>query len=267
MGLLLLILLVTIFLRFYTRHGESITVPDLTGLNINSIEKHLKGSPLRIHIMDSTYVKNKEPLAIINQTPKAGEKVKENRQIYVTVNAAHPPQVIMPNLIDSSLKDAQTQLEINELVLGEMNHKPHPFKNVVIEMTTQDRKKIKPGEPIYKGTVINLTVGDGLGKTIFELPDYTGIKYSEARISIQMLNLMLGKVHETDLIEDQNWAYVIHQIPSAGARVAEGDEVELFISSNPSNTSIPPVPSMNDPYHTPQTIRNNNPIDSNNVEY
>ncbi len=265
-GIILVMIFATFYLRIYTRHGDSLTVPDLTGITVNELAKHLQGRDLRIKVMDSVYVKDKAPLTILSQTPKAGEKVKENRQIYVTVNSSNPPQVVVPNLIDSSLKDAQIQLEINELVIGQMIHKPHPFKNVVIDMTNKEGKKIKPGDVIYKGSTINLVVGDGLGQTIFELPDFTSTRYSEARISIQMMNLKLGKVHETDLIGDQSTAYVSHQIPSPGTRVAEGDEIELFLSSTKTSPMIPPVPDMNDAYHIPEGVNKNIPIDSNNIE-
>src|SRR6187431_2764250 len=80
-----------IYLPATTNHGESITVPDLLGMKIEEIEKFLTDHDLRYEVSDSAYSADYDPLTVLQQFPKAGAKVKENRMILVSVNRITPP--------------------------------------------------------------------------------------------------------------------------------------------------------------------------------
>src|SRR5689334_5867694 len=75
-----------IYLPGTTNHGESITVPDLTGMKLEELSDFLSQHELRYEIDDSTYSEEYPPLTILRQYPRAGAAVKENRVIYVSVN-------------------------------------------------------------------------------------------------------------------------------------------------------------------------------------
>ncbi|HWB63321.1 MAG TPA: PASTA domain-containing protein, partial [Chitinophagales bacterium] len=84
--IIVLLLVVQSGLQSYTRHGESITVPDLRGMTFEQVKTTLGGKNLEWEIMDSVYDMGKPPLSIVDQNPKANSKVKEGRTIYITIN-------------------------------------------------------------------------------------------------------------------------------------------------------------------------------------
>src|SRR6266513_2081200 len=66
----------------YTRHGESISVPNLIGMEAKQLDSIISNMNLRYAIVDSIYVQDKQENIIIEQDPASGSKVKENRTIY-----------------------------------------------------------------------------------------------------------------------------------------------------------------------------------------
>ena len=53
-----------------------------------------------------------------------------------------------------------------------------------------------------KGSTIDLVIGDGIGKVIFEMPDAKGMDLEEARILILGSNLEVGEINYIDAPEE-----------------------------------------------------------------
>src|SRR6185295_18060431 len=87
-----------IYLPSTTNHGEEVTVPNLTGLNVVQLEAILAPFQLRYEVGDSSYSADHPPLTVLQQFPKPGHKVKENRKIYVSINRSSTPTLPVPNL-------------------------------------------------------------------------------------------------------------------------------------------------------------------------
>ncbi|HNI15217.1 MAG TPA: PASTA domain-containing protein, partial [Cyclobacteriaceae bacterium] len=107
---IIMILYFYVYLPQVTNHGETITVPNVVGMNYSELEDFLGNLDLRYEVGDSTYSGNYPPLTVLKQYPPAGAKVKENRMIDITLNQLMPPNVPVPNLIDGSLIDADAVL-------------------------------------------------------------------------------------------------------------------------------------------------------------
>ncbi len=151
------ILLVVVLIFFYgylpakTNHGESVTVPDLEGIHISAVDEFLTNRNLQYEVSsDSGFTEDYAPLTILKQYPLANSKVKENRKIYLTLNASTPPKVKMPRLIDGSVKNAQIVLQSYGLEVGHIRYKPDLAENAVLEQLYKD-DKIEPGTFIPKG--------------------------------------------------------------------------------------------------------------------
>jgi beta-lactam-binding protein with PASTA domain len=226
-------LLVLAFFYFYlpvvTNHGESITVPDLVGLTYNDLEEFLTDRELRFEInSDSGYSSEYPPLSVLKQYPESGQKVKENRKIFLTLNAINPPEVRMPNLVDGSLKNAEMVLESYGLIRGEIIYEPDPARNAVLDQLFEG-ESIKEGIPIAKGSRIDLVVGDGIGRQIFEMPDAVGLEIEEAKILILGSSLSLGEIKYVEQ-DDEVPGTVIQQNPESGIMVKIGRSVDLWVA-------------------------------------
>ncbi len=156
-----IILIIAYFsLDAYTRHGNQVTVPDLMKMNPIEAEEKLAELGLNLKINDTMYLDNFKPGVIVEQLPYAKENVKENRTIYVTVNATTKPRVSMPKLVDCSLNLAKALLKNAGLVLGNVKYQYGDMgHNLVIEQRVGG-SPIEAGQKILKGTKVDLTVLD-----------------------------------------------------------------------------------------------------------
>src|SRR5438105_2453607 len=86
----------------YTRHGQSLTLPNLKGLSFDETERILRQKKLRYIITDTAFADDMPKNSIVEQNPAPNTKVKEGRIVYITLNSSSAMAVLMPNLINSS---------------------------------------------------------------------------------------------------------------------------------------------------------------------
>ncbi|WP_420575480.1 PASTA domain-containing protein [Ekhidna sp.] len=195
---LIVIIVFYVWLPISTNHGETITVPDIKGMTVDELDEFLGKRNLRFEATaDSSYSPDHPPLAVLRQVPKPNTKVKENRKIYVTLNAESPPKVRMPKVEDLSLKSAMMVLKSYDLKLGEVKYVADVFFGVVHEAKLNGRTVLE-GEKIEKGSVIDLVAGDGYGNTQFQSPNLIGLDQEEAEVAIIGSGLKIGKIEITD---------------------------------------------------------------------
>jgi eukaryotic-like serine/threonine-protein kinase len=184
---------------------------------------------LQFAVFDSLYEKDSKPNSVLDQNPKPDAKVKENRTIYLTVNAFNPPQFKMPKLVDKSLRQAQIELESYGLVVGQLTYIPDMAQNAVLKQLV-DGKEIKPGDLIAKGTAVDLVLGDGLGNTQVEVPFLLNLSLNEAKFVLTASSLNIGAVVFTGGVSDTSKAVVVRQIPSAiGEQNDEYGRIDRFV--------------------------------------
>ncbi len=227
--------LLATFFYFYlpsaTKHGESITVPKLTGMTVAELDEFLSSRNLRYQINDSTYVSGSKPHTVLSQHPLEGSKVKDGRKIYISVSSLNPPKVKMPNLVDLSLKSAEMMLKGYDLILGGTQYVPSPYSNVVIDQLV-DGKHIEHGAPISKGTKVTLMVGNGTGNEEKEIPDLIGMPLDEARVLLAGTGLSISEKADPESTEPEGT--VIRQKPSAGEKLKIGEIVDVWVAGQPT---------------------------------
>ena len=227
LGLVITLAFFNWFLPTTTKHGETITVPNLEGIAYNQLEEYLTARNLRYEVNDSTFTAEYPPLTVLKQYPKPGAQVKENRKIFISLNATDPPKVKMPRLIDSSVKNAQLVLKSFGLELGEIRYKADLAANAVLDQHYKG-KAIEEGAYIPKGAKIDLVVGDGKGEQSFETPNLMGMDLDEAEFVAVGAGLKIGEIrYQKDPERTPNT--VLRQIPPAGARARIGEEIDLWV--------------------------------------
>lgn len=145
-------------LKIYTRHDVEIAVPNLKGLTIDEVSLKLERVGLNYVISDSIYTKDVKRNGVTEQNPKAGEKVKPNRIIYLTLNSLPKPRVKMPKLTDRSLNLAKAILENNGLELGEITTVYDEIGHNLVISQKYRGAEISANEWIDKGSKIDLVV-------------------------------------------------------------------------------------------------------------
>jgi beta-lactam-binding protein with PASTA domain len=235
LGIALVVILGIVYFFFnwidsYTMHGESITVPDVRGMKSEELKDFLDSKHLRYTINDSMFELDKPPRAILEQDPEPGAKVKDNRMLYLTLNAATPPPVKMPDLTDVSYRQAEAILLTFGLKVGVVTYQPDLAKNAVLKQLYRGRF-IPAGEELPKGSVIDLVLGDGYGITKLDIPSLIGLSYSEALSNLRGSGLNVGQVSYDAGIRDSGNAVVYKQMPepSDTAKISQGEAINIWL--------------------------------------
>lgn len=220
----------TILLNKYTHHGENVSVPELRGLKVSKLEKVLITHNFHYKVVDSLYDGEKESGTILDQDPAPNSKVKENRTIYLTVNATQPPDVKMPDLVDVSFRQAEAMLQSFGLITGDIMYRSDLAKNAVLEQLYKNRN-IKPGTMIPKGAVIDLVLGDGLGDIEVPVPNLIGLTLDQAMLAIRKASLSIGRVQFDSGNMDSLNAKIYSQKPTSedGIMLRQGDSVDILL--------------------------------------
>ena len=206
------ILIIFFSLRFYTRHGESISVPQLKGLSVENAVASLESLGLRYQV-DSVYQMDKKPGLVIEQDPDPNTSVKSNRTIYLTIITQNAPDVDFPDIIDLTFLEAKAIISNYGLKLGDTTYKSDIARDRVLEAQFGGQP-IKKGQPLPKGSRIDLVLGDGQGASEVDLPNLVGLTLQEAIFSLKGSSLQLGTVSYTGPVSDSTKVKVVKQYPA-----------------------------------------------------
>lgn len=213
-----------------TKHGQAITVPNLKGVHVDTLNEFLTKRNLRFQITEEVaYSPAYPPSVVLEQYPKPGSRVKEGRRIYLTLNANQAPEVLMPNLVDGSVRNAQVILKSKGLSYGEIKYVPDIAKNAVLAQHYQGRP-IAPGTRIAQGSRVDLIVGAGLSKQLITMPDLVGMNLEDAELLLLDTGIRLGNI-VYPVEEHLDSIIIVRQIPKSGAPVRFGEAVDLWVSA------------------------------------
>jgi beta-lactam-binding protein with PASTA domain len=183
-----------IYLPIITKHGESISVPELEGKELRELEEFLTSKKLRFEVEpDSGYSSKYPALAVLRQDPLPNSKVKENRKIYVTLNAKKPPVVKVPDLNGYSLRHAMLQLESLGLSVGKTVYIPEQYINTVQKYSYQG-KELKENDEVPKGSKIDFILAGGFGNQKIPIPNLIGQDFEDAKVALFGMGLNPGNV-------------------------------------------------------------------------
>ena len=106
-------------------------------------------------VSDSSYVKTLPAGCILEYNPAAGQKVKEGRTIYLTINTIEVPLHIVPDVADnSSLRQAEARILASGFKLAEIQYIPGE-KDWVYGVKYKGRQ-LSIGEKVPTGAVLTL---------------------------------------------------------------------------------------------------------------
>jgi eukaryotic-like serine/threonine-protein kinase len=233
---IILCLLIILFLGFFfaylpmsTHHGESVTVPDLSGKSVDQVEEMLSERDLRFEISDSNYVVNAKPNTVITQFPKPDAKVKEGRKVFLTVTAFRPPDVDMPDLVNLSLRSAQLLLESVGLQLGESRKEKNLNPNIL--RAEYRGKPIAKRVRLPKGSRIDVVLGDGKGPDEFEIPNVVGKPLDEAQVLLRGSDLKLSIRYDYNRPRDLGKVFRQEPVSQPGKKMKRGATMTIWVAA------------------------------------
>jgi beta-lactam-binding protein with PASTA domain len=179
LAVLVIVITVTIVLQclnVYTRHGKAVVVPDVRGLQEREAALFFKKNGLKYEVVDSVYIKNTRPGSVVEVIPEAGTKVKENRIVYVTINAFSTQTLRTPEVKDLSQRQALAVLHSVGFEQIAIEFVPGLYKDLVVGLQCHGRE-VAVGEKLPEDTPLTLIVSSGIAETpedstaVEELPE------------------------------------------------------------------------------------------------
>lgn len=215
----------------FTRHGQELIVPDMTGMNYDeAIEQYQ--DIFTFILLDSIYVKDFPEGAVYQQNPAPGSKVKSGRNLYVLRTTIAPEIVMMPNLRNLSLRQAMVSLNAVGLKVDKLEFVDYFARNAVVEQKIKG-EVVEPKTDVVKGSAITLVVGLGKGDITTNLPDLVGVNVIEAKNRINNASLNIGTEVFIDN-DDEEFLFVSKMDPdyAADKMVPLGSLVNVWYKSS-----------------------------------
>lgn len=149
------------WLKITTNHNEQIQVPDLSRLNVEEVKSRLGELNLRFEVIDSASYNPAFPKrSVISQSPENGAFVKENRNIYLTLNPSKYGNVLIQEFYGKTKNEVIAQLKSSGFIIGKILFIPDIGKNVVRKLKSNG-KNLKEGDKLEQQSVIDVILGNG----------------------------------------------------------------------------------------------------------
>lgn len=209
-GILVALAVNNVILPLYVNWNDEIRVPSLTHTDLQKATQILNDRSLEWTIKDTIYRRDIPSQFIMDQYPEAGQMVKENRKIQLTINLP-PAKLEMPDLIAITERQATIALDRLGLVLVET------FKDSsdLYEKTVVMEQSVAAGLPVAPGDSITITVSLGKRNLKKYMPDVLNKGLEEATRILGQNGFTLGDVQTTsnsELLPNT----VVHQSVDSG---------------------------------------------------
>jgi beta-lactam-binding protein with PASTA domain len=226
----------TTYFASYTRHGNSIHVPNLLNNNVKDISKLIGDKELKYEILDSIYNPDLVEGTIIYQNPmptdSSGLTVKSDRVIQVRVSK-RSRLVFVPVVISKSHRFAEAVL-MSKGLRTRVKYVPSNEDQGSVIAQKFEGKDIMTGQQIPINSVIELTVGKRTLGELVSVPNLSGLTINEAEqrfggsSSLRLYAVFSGCETKSDSLN----ARVIRQTPVASdsSKVPEGSTITIFAS-------------------------------------
>lgn len=233
--LFVFITLVTLSLRWYTRHGESLTVPNFEGMQIDEAQRKARNRSFSVMVLDSIFEPEKIPGTVFQQDPKPSSRVKQNRTIYFSIYSKTPPEIQLPTLV-GNYDFEQYAKKLSVLKLKAVV-KERVFDSVQEENTIQyffygDQKitdnDLRKGVSVPQGSTLEFVVTQRHTGMV-AIPNLICQQYQAAHFLITSMNLSVGAVYG----EVSDEAYVWKQEPEYvdGQMIRIGEQINIYLTN------------------------------------
>lgn len=232
--LVALLVIVIIFLNLVTRHNRELEVPDFTRMSMTEATEIANKSNLRLEVTDSVFLPRMGRGEIFRQNPPAGNKVKKNRRILLTINSLQPKKVAMPSVTGFSMRQAKAELSARQLRVGRLIYVSDMATNNVLGQRFNGRQ-IEPGTMIETESEIDLEVGISSDEERTFVPDVTALPLATAKDILLDNSLNVSRIRYDNSVKsysDSISGFVIKQEPEPSQTQPKslGSTVQLTIT-------------------------------------
>ena len=201
---------------------KQITVRDFRGQDKITTMDIIKNDGLRVGTITEEFSDTVAKSQIIDQSPEGGTPVDKNSSVDLIVSKG--PEIkfaVVPNLIDHTLQEAETLLELSKLKLGTKNE-------ILTDKTELDglifSQTIAEGTEVKEDVEINVSYYKYDAKEVkrIDVPNFVGKTVKEAKDMAEELGINIEVYGEDENIIDS-------QDKEEGSKIYIGDSVKLTV--------------------------------------
>jgi serine/threonine-protein kinase len=218
-------------LTFIIKSEDTVIVPDLVGKDVVTALERLTELQLNTKVNGSEYNRQFPKNHVIYQEPDPGSEIKKDRDIRIIISKG-PKNILMPNLISLSERQARMIMEENGISQGHLTRAY--FK--AIEKDHIIAQVPAAGTMITRGGPVDLLVSLGPRPVDYKMPELSGLSLDEALLKIEKTNLTVGDIRsQFDKHKSRN--LIIRQEPQSGYRISQNSPVNLIINRFPGKAA------------------------------
>lgn len=225
-----------IWLNFYTRHGESIKVPDFNDMEMIDAKAIAKSNKITLIVSDSIFMKGKKAGVVLSQNPKKGESVKAGRKVYLAVTKFTPDKVTLPKVFGVTEDYRQYSKKMKRLGIStkikKEVYKRRLASGTILKVFYKGENISNKIEKEYKipvGSTLFFEVSRSASNFV-PVPDLACMSEDEATFLLEGSNLAVGNIKRLPGTQANN-SYVISQKPFPGKTLHTGDKVSITVGS------------------------------------
>ena len=239
--LILLVLLIALGAAFALgvfQTAETVTVPDVTDLEVEEATETLEDEGFEV-VCEYENSDEVEEDHVISQDPEGGEEAKEGSTVTLAVSMGEetPETVEVPNLI--GLTSSEAKAELSEVGLEAAEEEDYSDS---YEAGTVFEQSPSSGEEVDYGSTVTYTLS--LGEEIEEVnvPNVIGLTEESAISKLEDLGL---SVTTSELASEyREEGTICDQSPDGGTTAEAGSTVTIYVSTGSEYVEVPDVIGM-----------------------
>ena len=225
------------WLRWYTDHGEFVSVPDMSGMPLNEAIEALEERNLQYLVIDSVYDKKAVPGTVMDQSPVKESQVKDGRQVTLTIYRFSPPMERLGVKQGDYAVVAMIRLKNKTIDFDTLYEDNNSLPGSIIRVT-QRGKQLKADDLVARGSKVTLVIGRNAKSKVI-VPDLIGKTCAEAQQMLDTLNLVCNCRFEPGIenptAQDSAVFHVCRQDPEHDPVIgtSAGRIVDLWLYNSP----------------------------------
>lgn len=210
----------------YAIHGREVQVPNLVGKTPAEARSLCAGAGLLFESQGRFYSVQVPEGHIVSQSPAPTTVVRRGWRVRAAESLG-PQRVSIPDVTGSSSRAAEINIRRRGLDLGTVAvaHVPdEPGDQVVAQQPPANASGIS-------SPTINLLVTAAPDVQSFVMPDFTGMRSTEAIRAVQTAGLRLAGMNE-ESSPNAPAGTIVRQVPTAGQKVSAGSGVTFYVAKD-----------------------------------
>ena len=205
---------------------DAVIVPDLHNSSEAQAQESLVRLGLKVKVGHSEYDPQVPKGYVVSHIPRANESIKTGRTV-VLVTSLGPRTERVPDVTRQTLRQARSVIEHAGLAVGRISR----VKRAGGERDSVIAMNPPAGEDLREGEAVDLVIAVAGGGPSYLMPDLTQQDLFAVRARLEKLGFRVASVR----YEAREGVFpntIVDQLPKAGARISEGESVELVASSS-----------------------------------